>query len=96
MTEEELQALSQKVQGNQYKFSRDLLDGPPNAVSALEKELELKRTIVDAQKKLLEQTKNKQLRRERKKELREQQEKVTMVTATIEDPLYIFLESLDV
>ena len=47
-----------------------------DGISALERELELKRAIVDATKRLVDETHNKKLKRDRKKELKEQIEKV--------------------
>lgn len=42
----------------------------------MERELELKRAIVDATKRLVDETHNKKLKRDRKKELKDQIEKV--------------------
>lgn len=42
----------------------------------MERDLELKRAIVDATKRLLDETQNKKLKRDRRRELKEQQEKV--------------------
>lgn len=47
-----------------------------DGISALERDLELKRAIVDATKRLLDETHNKKLKRDRRRELKEQQEKV--------------------
>ena len=47
-----------------------------DAVSSLERELELKRAIVDATKRLVDETHNKKLKKDRRKELKDQLDKV--------------------
>jgi hypothetical protein len=75
LSDDELKELSQKVQGNQYRFSKLLLEDSQDEVTSLERDLELKRSIIEATKRLLSESHNKKLRKDRKKELKEQEEK---------------------